>query len=992
VFTAGLRPARLFGLAALLAGAGGLPRPAHALDPEKGLSECTVEVWGLRDGLTGTMVRSIAQTPDGYLWIAAFGAISRFDGARIVRIEIEPPTDSAGLSSDPAGLLFVAPRRGPIVCARGTSLVPCLPRPPVPPTTARNLVLRRDRAGTLWLSTETGLQALAGLPAGSDLGLASDGTLPGPFQRVSAISRDRRGRLFIGAGNGLWVQDGRQFHLYQGTAGPMAGLVRDIIESASGSLWVLTDASLVRIDDRGEWVHPLPPGMDVNSQSMAIEDRDGNIWIGSLKGLLRFRDGRFDLYTKAHGLPDDDITAVFEDREGSLWVGTRNGNLAQFTDRTVSSTYGPPTVAGESIESVSEDPTGAMWFGTRLGLHRWKDGIETIITRGNGLPGERVYATYPGRTGEVWIGSSGGLAVWREGRIQAPFGKGAPVFSLFRDSKDVLWVGTDEGLSQLKDGRLQPVPVRGDFQPAQVRGIQEDPKGILWITSSGGLGRVIGGRLEGVWAGPDISKADRGISRDPGGTLWFGAGTSLIRLRGGKFRAFTAAEGLPRDWLYQVIADDHGYLWFATSRSISRVSLADLDAVDQGKRRRLAVTSFDTTDTRRETAARRSRTPGTWKSRDGRLWFATLRGVITIEPQRVRTNKLPPSVLIEKALVDGRPALPGQDNQFAPGPRNLELHFGGVTLLEPRKVQHRYKLEGFDADWIEAGTRRVAYYTNVPAGSYRFRVQASNADGVWNEAGATLSLRLMPHFYRTFWFYGLVALTASALGYLLYRARLAQLRGQYLAVFAERSRLARELHDSLLQGMSAVSLELENIRATLPAEAASAARRLETVENALTTSLEETRRFVWNLREQKDVAGDLGLALSRLAGRLTEGRGVACKVNVTGEPVHLSHEAQGTLFKVAQEALTNALKHAGAGKVTLDLRYKGDGVELTVSDDGQGFAVDEAQGPRERHFGIVGMQERARRLGAQLVIDSRPSAGTQVRLALPLATRRTADV
>ncbi len=757
-------------------------------------------------------------------------------------------------------------------------------------------------------------------------------------------------------------------------------------------MWVLTDDSLRRIDDGRDWAHPLPRGVTLTERSTALEDRDGNVWIGAQNGLLRFRDGRFDLYTKAEGLPDDDVTAVFEDREGSLWVGTRAGSIAQFTDRTVSSKYGPPGVAGESIESVSEDPTGAMWFGTRLGLHRWKDGVERVITQSDGLPGDRVYAIYPGKAGEIWIGTGGGLVVWKDGRIQAPFGPGAPVFSLYLDGEGVLWVGTDDGLSRLADGRLQKVPVRGNFQPQQVRGIQEDPRGTLWVTSVGGLGRVIDGQLTGVTTGGGISKADRGISRDPQGTLWFGAGTSLIRLRDGKFRAFTAAEGLPRDWLYQVIADDHGYLWFGTTRTISRVSQRDLEEVDQGKRQRVAVTTFDTTDTRRETAARRSRTPGVWKSRDGRLWFATLRGVITVEPKRVRVNKLPPQVLIEQALVDGQPALPGQANEFPPGPRNIELHYAGVTLLEPRKIQQRYKLEGFDADWIDAGTRRVAYYTNVPAGDYRFRVQASNADGVWNEAGATLDLRLLPHFYRTLWFYGLVVLTASALGFALYRARLHSLRGQYLAVFAERSRLARELHDSLLQGMSAVSLELENIRAKLPPDAGDAGRRLETVENALTASLEETRRFVWNLREQKPTTGDLALALSLMAGRLSDGRDVTCKVDVTGEPVHLSHEAQGTLFKVAQEAVTNALKHAGARRIDLQLRYAGDGVELVVRDDGRGFSPGEAQGPREQHFGILGMQERARKLGAQLIIDSRPTEGTQVRLALPLATRRTVDV
>jgi signal transduction histidine kinase len=357
----------------------------------------------------------------------------------------------------------------------------------------------------------------------------------------------------------------------------------------------------------------------------------------------------------------------------------------------------------------------------------------------------------------------------------------------------------------------------------------------------------------------------------------------------------------------------------------------------------------------------------------------------------VRANPLPPPVLIEKAIVDGRPA-PGDGRGFPPGPGTLEFHFAGLTLIEPQKAQHRYRLEGFDRQWIEAGPRRVAYYTNIPPGHYRFRVQAANADGVWNQAGASLDLRLLPHFYRTTWFYLVCGLALLVMGLSMVRMRLHRLRGQFLAVFGERTRVARELHDSLLQGMAAAALELENVREALPAGADVAAARLAAVEDALSASLDETRRLVWDLRDHAATSNDLGLALSRLGARLTAGKPVTCTVEVQGEgeaPL-LPPDAQGSLFRIAQEGLTNALKHAGAQHLDLQLDYRDEGfITLTISDDGQGFTPEEASGVSAGHFGLTGMRERARRLGGDLEVHSAPGAGTRLVVRLAALQKRS---
>jgi signal transduction histidine kinase len=484
--------------------------------------------------------------------------------------------------------------------------------------------------------------------------------------------------------------------------------------------------------------------------------------------------------------------------------------------------------------------------------------------------------------------------------------------------------------------------------------------------------------------------AERGLYRDDDGTLWFGAGSTLVRRRQGRWHFFTAADGLPGDAIYQPLSDRKGFLWLATSRGLVRLEKRQLEQIAAGQRVRVTAVSFDTSEDRRELAARRSRSPGAWRASNGRLWFATMRGAASIDPGRVPVNLLPPPVVIEKAVVNGRAVRPPGQNTFPPGPGNLEFHFAGVTLVEPQKAAHSYRLRGFDRDWIEAGARRVAYYTNIPPGRYRFEVRASNADGIWNQSGAALELRLLPHFYRTTGFYLVVAMVVLAVGLALYRLRLGRLRGQFLAVFAERNRMARELHDSLLQGMAAAALEIGNVRDQIgPGPAAS---RLEVVENVLSASLVETRRLVWNLRDGAGPSEDLGQTLWRLAARLSEGRPVTCTMDAQGRARPLPQLVQTGLFRVAQEALTNAIKHAGATRIDLRLIYEPEAVVLSVIDDGRGFDVERVADDRPGHFGLLGMRERARTLGAELAVTSREGRGTAVILRLCTNGKGAVDV
>jgi signal transduction histidine kinase/ligand-binding sensor domain-containing protein len=1034
---------------ALAAGDLARPAPALALDPAKTLSECTVDVFGARDGLTGAQVRAITQTRDGYLWIGGSGGVRRYDGARVQHMEIDPPINVIGMAVSGSNTLVAAigPRGAPVCTVRGR-LAKCGGEQPMMSPDARVFAMSSDSEGNVWMAAEEGLQRLS--PDGKL-------TLHSPPQRmpraeITVVARDRARQLWLGTLDGLFVdRGGGTFERHAAANRATRAPVRSLFASASGQMLVLTDELLMRVS--GEEVDVFPQrAVPAGWRTQMIEDRDGNVWIGSHAGLIRFRQGAFVLFTKRDGLPDDDVTTVFEDREGSLWVGTRSGSLAQFTDRTVPSNAGPPSLRELPIETVCEDGIGAMWFGSWRGLTRWKDGEEKTYTRTDGLPADHVMAVYPAsRTGgDLWVGTLDGLARWRNAKVESLILPGARVMSLYVDRSETLWIGTSTTLFRYRSGRLSEVPTEKGLRPGEIRGIAEDDRGTVWVTTAAaGLTAVENGRL--VLASsvePVATRADRGMLREPDGTMWFGAMGTLVRRRGGQFQTYGPDEGVPPDPIFQLLPDDYGFLWMGTSRGIVRIAKASLTGVSAGvgvgvgpldvpgqggtpgrapapaggplpavgqepvpievqgetapqgvapavapsQRQRVAPVSLDMSDQRREIAARRSRTPGAWKASDGRLWFATLRGVLTVDPTRVRTNAVMPPVRIEQAMVDGRAAERGRPNVFPPGPGHLEFHFGAITLVDPQKAVHRYRLEGFDKEWVDAGPRRVAYYTNIPPGRYVFRVQASNADGVWNEAGATLELHLAPHFYQTMWFYVLTGLFVLAVGFSLHRLRVARLRVQYLAVFNERGRVARELHDSLLQGMSAVAIQIRSVRKRLTTAATAGGagggtlprpeqlnEDLRAIEQVVAANVEDTRQFVWNLRDPMSNAGDLGAAISHLARRLTEPPGIECRVDVTGEVVPLQRDLQYDLFRIAQEALVNAVKHAKAKHIVVSLCYEEQGVRLTVKDDGCGFDPQNAPGAQAGHFGLIGMRERARRMG-DLTIESAPGLGTTVEL------------
>jgi signal transduction histidine kinase/ligand-binding sensor domain-containing protein len=940
---------------------------ARALSPEKDLRQCSIQGWQVKDGLPGDSIRALAQSNDGYLWVATLGGLSRYDGTSFTRVTV-PPALAAGVN-DPTTLLasrdgtvWVGSGHHPPVRFRQGTARAFGPEEGLPDRTFP-LAWAEGGRGEIWLASNRGLFRFTEgrFVAHSVRGL----------NRPAQLNLDGSGALWVGTDRGLFSIVGDQL-----TPGPsfeektpVGALWRD----HRGVLWAGTPGALIGLDgDTVTRVGGLPAG----PIACLTEDGDGNLWAGTAQGLARIRDGKVRLYTVKDGLPDNDVTALLVDRERGLWIGTRSGGLAHVSDRTLDARPLGPGLAGMEGRSVCEDDEGGLWFGTRgRGVVRWKDQKQTIYSSAEGLPSDGVQAVSPGGPGEVWLGTTGGLARFRGGRIERLPDWIGPVSALFRDPSGTLWVGGDGQVGRLHDGVLKTYGVAEGVVGGQVRGMAQDDKGKLWVLVLGGLVSMQGERFvrEEPLAPFHRSGPVRSLYRDRQGAFWMTVtGVGLVRISGGKPFVFDESVGFDVQMPYQMLEDDGGDFWIGTVNGIVRVTRASLEAVSEGRRPAVAVASFETTDAHAGVVASAPRQPGAWKARDGRLWFVTAQGAVTIDPRKVQTNALPPHLRFDGVLVDGRNVYPGP-TELAASSERVEFQYGATTLLQASKVRYRYKLEGHDREWIEAGSRRSAVYTGLRAGNYHFQLQGANGDGVWNERGVNYRFSVRPPFYRQFWFYLCSALGVLAVVVMVQRSRVRRMRDQYMLLFTERARMARELHDTLLQGISAVSMQLNALRARLADEPEG--REIAMVQHTVTRCLDETRRVVRGLREERRPP-ELGPALGRLVRRLCAAAPLACEVEVQGAPRALAHGTEDELYKIAQEAITNALKHADATKVTVQLRYDSDAVVLTVADDGRGF--EDAPDPGGEHFGLIGMRERATRVGATLTVTSQPGAGTTV--------------
>ena len=957
-----------------------LAAPCPALDPAREVSQYAHEAWSTRDGLPHDRVHSILQTRDGYIWVGTQAGLARFDGVRFVVFdrrtapELRSPA-ILSLAEAPDGSLWMGTYGGGLTRLRDGRFTTFTTRDGLPNDFVWSVIV--DRSGTPWLGTGGG--GVARLrdgrfeTFGRAQGLADD--------YVTRLFEARDGTLYAATNGGISIlRDGR-FDTYD----PVPAL--SVAEGADGGVWIGTQGrGLVRVRGRKRSRYRTQPPPVHDDVKVLLADRNANLWIGTDDGLLRHSGHGFVRYTRHEGLSGGTVTALAEDREGGLWVGTSRG-LNYFRDVEISLFGTAQGLSNDTVFTVLEDSRGALWVGTLGGLNRIEDGRVRVYTTKDGLLDDRVVSLFEDRESRLWVGTGGGLNELQDGlfrRHPTP----PNVTAMAQTSDGALWFGTNgHGLLRHAGGEWRTFGAADGLTNTLIRVLHEDRSGVLWIgTRGGGAFRYRDSAFSALTTRDGLSgDIVLSIHEDAEGALWIGTfGEGLTRFKAGRLEVFTTREGLPCETLFHILEDGRGDLWMSSEQGVFRVPKRELDEVAEGRRAAASVTLYGASGGSHTVQCNGSSQPAGWRTRDGLLWFPTNAGLASVDPKRLpeRRRVLPP--VIEAALADGRPQDLSQPLVLPPGRGDLEIQYTALSFADSRQIRFRYRLEGFDGDWVEAGTRRVAYYTNIPPGRYVFRVSAAASDGLPGEEAASLPLELRPRFSQTTWFY---ALCAAGLGLLLWGGHLLhvhEMRARFSAVLAERARIARDLHDTLAQGVVGISAQLQAVKARLRDDPETAGRHLAQAVEMVRFTLVEVRRSVWDLRSQALEGSDLPKSLSDLAGRLSASTPIT--VRVVGTPRAIPPEVESQLLHVAQEALSNAVRHARATRIHLDVSFDGPRVRLRVKDDGQGFEVEKPFSLADGHFGLVGMRERVERLSGELRVESAPGQGTEVVVVVPVGS------
>jgi ligand-binding sensor domain-containing protein/signal transduction histidine kinase len=1005
---------------------------AHALDPDKRLEQYRRQSWQIENGLPQNTVHSILQSSNGLLWMATEGGLVRFDGFdfRIFDTSNTPELHSNfinNLMQDREGALWISTSDGLLRLTDGRftlfTIADGLPSNAV-------VSVYQQKSGRLIVATSGGLAIKTGVRFQEIAGT----TLVSSAENVTTFPEDDHGTL--------WTTAGQQLISVESDAtsanppiSPNTGVIQAIAPGSAGEIWIGGTNGLECLRDTqpctgAEGHEKLNTALASHNITALLSSKQknafGRIWIGTTAGLALFSHGEIKQIGTKEGLAGANIQKLFEDRAGALWVVYRGGLARIFGDQIE---IAPAQTNLHGILSVLEDNGGSMWFGSETaGVTVLRDQPFSSIASQEGLSADFVRTVFQDHSGTIWIGTNnGGLDKLSAGKIstlQTTSGLSSNIVLALAETGNDLWVGTPDGLTRIRDGHLQQFTSADGMADNFVRSLFADTDGSLWIGTRNGLSHLSGGvfrsysTLDGLgsdvigsvlrtrsgelWVGTlaGLSRltGDRfenyttrnglggdavtTLFEDDRGSLWIGAnGAGLTRLRDGRLTAFrTAKTGLP-ETIYGILEDTSGNLWMGSQKGVYRVAIAALNAYTDNNSLEVPVVTYGVADGMRISECSSGGHPSAWRMHDGTLWFATLRGVSWINPQSHSENIQTPQTVIEQVTLDDHPVdLAASEIVVPPGGERITIHYAGISLLAPQKVRYRYRLQGFDRGWVDAGAGRTAYYTNIPPGRYTFTVMASNAQGLWSTQPATINLRIQPRFFQTVWFYLLVAASLIGLGYAFYRVRVHYVEARYQAVMAERGRLAREIHDTLAQGYVGISIQLEIISRLLQNSQGAVLDQLNQTRDLVRSSLAEARSSIWDLRSQGEDAATLPSRLAA-AARMKEHRGgPAIRFQVHGTYRPLQRATEDEILRIAQEAISNSVRHANASQIGVTLTYDAKSLQLRVSDDGSGFDQPPESFAAHGHFGLQGMQERAAAIGTMLHIDTQAGRGTDVTL------------
>lgn len=947
--------------------------------------------WTTDNGLPQASITSIIQTRDGFLWFSTFGGLVRYDG---LRFQVFNTGNTKGLR------------------------------------TGRFTHLFEDHEGNLWIATEG-----QGLTRYKDEVFTTYTTETGlPTNQVGPITQDAAGNIIFYCGDRLLSWKSEAFVPYPSNE-PVTGQfyrtpsgrvwysdqsevkrldhgkvttefsttynVRGFYEDRAGRLWMGTREDTLLMYQGGKLTtYAAAAGYQNFHVSCFYEDTSGAIWFGSnKKGLFRFKDGNFTTYTAQDGLAGNEVRIVYQDREGTIWVGTETG-LSRITERVVTSYSTKNGIAGDNVYPIIEDRQGTIWIGSWYGLTRYDKGVFTNVSKQYDAEDMQVTSLLEDRAGRLWVGSwgapNGGSAAryYKDGQVHTFTYAELPaahVRTIIQDRVNNIWFGTASGLVKYTDSRITAYDSKNGFDGKEIQALYEDRQGNLWIGANNGLTKFKDEKFQTFTEKDGIANnIVRAIYEDSSGTLWIGMyDTGLYRLKDGRVTHYNNRVGLFDNGVFRIVEDKYGNFWISCNLGIYRLRKDELNAFAEGQTKEITCIPYNRRDGMLNPECNGGGQSAGLVASDGRIWFPTQGGVAIVDPDRVPVNRQPPLVVIESFVVDTQPVSARVPLKLQPGQVNLEIHYSGLSFTSPELVKFKYKLEGLDGDWVDVGTRRTAYYAHLPPGNYHFKVIAANRDGVWTEQPVSIDITMVPPFWRTWWFLALAILTMGAMTYLYFRWRISEFERARKAQqeFArrlissqevERKRIAGELHDSLGQALLIIKNRAELSRRFLK-DPEKALEQIEHIEATATESIKEVRHIAYDLRPyQLDEIG-----LTQALRDLVRSMSSSCEVSITASIAPIddlySVDEAINLYRIVQEALNNIVKHSGATEASVTLTRDEDQIALVIEDNGRGF-TDEESNLERRGFGLTGLAERARILGAVLTVRSTPGVGTSVLL------------
>jgi signal transduction histidine kinase/ligand-binding sensor domain-containing protein len=966
---------------------------AFALDPSLDINQYAHTAWKVRDGFVGSEINSIAQTRDGYIWLATQFGLFRFDGVR--NVPWQPPRDQ----HLPPGTIFslLVDRGGTLwIGAKGLASFNDGKLTHYPELDGHYIFkILEDHEGTVWASGVTDpIGKLCAIRNGNIQCYGGDGTLG-----LGALSlyEDSKGNLWAGVLNGLWQWKPGPPKFYS-LAGEPDG-IRAFAEDTDGTLLVGWKGGIYRFVDGKTEPYSLRSASQQFRAKRMLRDRNGALWIGTPdRGLLHLHEGRTDVFAQSDGLSGEGIESLFEDRENNIWVGTSNG-LDRFRDFSVVTLTQKQGLSSAIVAAVLPDREGNIWFSTHGDLDRWNNGQ----TKTYPIHPESLFQDDRGR---IWTSTSREFGYLEDGRFTSIEGvPGGNILSIAQDTAGNLWVANEPvGLLRISpQNEVREIPWAGLGHKEHASVVAADRRqGGLWIGFFlGGIAYFSDGQVRASYTTTDGLGAGRvsDFRFDDDGTLWVSTEGGLSRLKNNRVATLTRKNGLPCDAVHWAMEGDDRSLWLYTACGLVRIARSDLDAWVADPNRTIQATVFDSSDGVRSLSSPGHYHPQVAKTPDGKLWFLPWDGVSVIDPHHIPFNKLPPPVHIEQVTADRKTYwqnLSGDASsshpRLPPLVRDLTIDYTALSFVAPEKVLFRYKLEGHDPDWQNVGARRQAFFNDLSPGNYRFRVAACNNSGVWNEAGTFLDFSIAPAYYQTTWFRVSCVAAFLVLLWGLYRLRIHQLQHQFAigleARVNERTRIARDLHDTLLQSFHGLILRFQAATNLLPERPVEAKQRFESAIDQAAQAVTEGRDAVQGLRSSTVETNDLAMAISALGEELAADGTIAdsalFRMAVEGTPRNLHPILRDEVYRIAGETLRNAFRHAQARQIEVEIRYDAQQFRLRVRDDGKGIDPEIlGEQPRPGHFGLHGMRERAKIVGGQLDVWSELDSGTEVELSIP---------